>query len=324
MFATVFSLKNAGYTDSAAIDDPEKTYRAMVLTAEQYAWDPVFQIFGHTVSAFDFSKSILSSKSEREEKAKIESYPVETENDILNLKLPNPQKAGRIPKAMEFSKLQQKHEDWVWFYSRSPFTMAANICGLNQFLRWMKTKPELCEELMDKSLNHICNVLKYWIDTFGSAKIFVLMSSPGESSEEISSKQFKKYALPFHVEYHNRLQAMGIKHFGIHLCGDQNRNLPYFAEISPWPHPSVLSFGPEVDIDLASQYFPEDIIFGNVDLNIIHTGTCNQVYNLSKTAIEKGRKAPGGFILGPGCHISSAPPANVFAMTKAVDDYGWY
>ncbi len=42
-------------------------------------------------------------------------------------------------------------------------------------------------------------------------------------------------------------------------------------------------------------------------------------------AIEKGKKAPGGFILGSGCTIPAAiPPANMFAMTRAVNDFGWY
>jgi len=29
-------------------------------------------------------------------------------------------------------------------------------------------------------------------------------------------------------------------------------------------------------------------------------------------------------MLGPGCHLLMAPPVNVFAMTKAVNDFGWY
>ena len=57
----------------------------------------------------------------------------------------------------------------------------------------------------------------------------------------------------------------------------------------------------------------------------IQTGTPEQIYRLCRTAIEKGKRAPGGFILGPGCGLPvAAPPVNVYAMTRAAHDFGWY
>lgn len=110
-----------------------------------------------------------------------------------------------------------------------------------------------------------------------------------------------------------------------HICGDQNKNLPYLADFAAWPHPSILSFGHEIDLELAALFFPNDIIYGNVEPAVIQTGTSQQIYELSKTTILKGMKAPGGFIFSAGCELPpKAPPANVFAMTKALNDYGWY
>ena len=72
-------------------------------------------------------------------------------------------------------------------------------------------------------------------------------------------------------------------------------------------------------------FFPKDIIFGNIEPAVIQTGTPEQVYELCRVAIEKGKKAPGGFILGPGCGMPvNAPSTNVYAMTKAVHDFGFY
>jgi uroporphyrinogen-III decarboxylase len=49
------------------------------------------------------------------------------------------------------------------------------------------------------------------------------------------------------------------------------------------------------------------------------------VYQLSKRAIEKGKKAPRGYMLMSGCEIPPmSPPYNVYMMTKAVNDFGWY
>ena len=324
--ATVFSSKNAGYSVSTAYGDPEKSFYAMLWTAEQYGWEPIPQYFGHTVlGALDFGGRVRLPMGEYEGAMVVESYPVKTENDVSDLKMPDPKTAGRIPDVMKFSKLQAAHDLPVWFFSRSPFCVAANICGLNQFLRWMVKKPELCERLMKMAIDHIFNVLRYWVETFGAERVFVYMSSPSESNQVISPKQFEEFALPYHIEYHNRLKTLGIKRFGFHICGDHNLNLPYLAEVSPWPHPSILSFGHEVDLEVAAEFFPDDIIYGNIEPAVIQTGSPQQVYELSKIAIEKGKRAPGGFILGPGCGLPAAsPPVNVFAMTKAVDDFGWY
>jgi uroporphyrinogen decarboxylase len=323
--ATVFSSRNAGHNATTAYGDPEKSFEAMIWTAEQYGWDPVFQYMGHTVlGALDFGGKVRLPQGEFEGGMVIQSLPVKTEQDVENLKLPDPKRAGRIPLVMEFSRLQERHGLPVWFFARSPFTMGANICGVDQFLKWMVKKPHLCERLMTLALDHIFNVLYYWIDTFGAEKIFVMMSSPTESNQVISPRHFERHALPFHTEYHKRLKVVGITRFGFHICGDQNLNLPYLADLSPWPHPSILSFGHEVDLEVAARYFPDDVIYGNIEPALFVTETPHQIYERCKDIIIKGRKAPGGFILGPGCGLQVASAVNVFAMTKAVNDFGWY
>lgn len=323
--ATVFSSRNLGYTVTTAYRDPEKSFYATVCTAEQYGWDLIPHTFGQTVlGALDFGGKVRLPEGD-EGTMVVESYPVKTEDDVSSLEMPDPKTAGRVPEVMRFSKLQEENGLPIWFFSRSPFTMAANICGLDQFHEWMVKKSELCQRLMKIAIDHIFNVLEYWVSTFGAEKLFVYMSAPSESNAVISSEQFEKFALPYHAEYHKRMKTMGIRRFGFHICGDHNLNLPSLADLSPWEHPSILSFGHEVDLEQASKFFPKDIIYGNIDPSIIQTGTPRQVYELSKIAIGKGKKAFGGFILGPGCALEpSSPPYNVFTMTKAINDFGWY
>ena len=321
-----FNTVNVGSTIAEAYDDPEKSFRAFLKTTEQYGWDQILQCFRHTVlGALDFGGKVRLPKGQYEGSLIVVSYPVKTEKDVETLQMPDPKTAGDIPKAMQFAELQETYDLPVSFVSRSPFTLAANICGLEPFLRWLIKRPELCEHLMQMALGHILNVLGYWVERFGPDKIFVWMSSPSESNQVISSRHLEKYALPYHIAYHERLKSLGIKRFGFHICGDQNLNLPYLAEASPWIHPSVLSFGPEVDLEIAAKHFPEDIIYGNIDPTVIQFGASRQIYELTRFAIEKGKQAPGGFILGPGCNIPAmTPPGNLYAMTEAVQDFGWY
>ncbi len=134
--STGFNTRNAGYTVADAYDNPEVSFQAMKWTSEQYGWDPVPQYSGHTVlGAWDFGGEVRLPQGEYEGALVVTSYPVQVEGDIEKLRMPNPKKAGRIPKAMEFSQLQMEHNIPVFFFSRSAFTMAANICGIEQFLR---------------------------------------------------------------------------------------------------------------------------------------------------------------------------------------------
>ena len=321
-----FNTWNAGYAASDTYEDPEKAFHGMLWTTEQYGWDPIPQYPGHSVLGVpDFGGEVRLPQGEFEGTLILKSHPVKTEQDIEGLKLPDPRTAGRIPKTMAFAKLQAAHKLPVFYYSWSPFTMAATITSMEQFCKWLIKKPELCTRLMDIALEHICNGLQYWVDTFGVEQLVVWMASPSESNQVISPKMMEKFALPYYIEYHRRLKALGIKRFGLHICGEQNQNLPLLAEASPWIHPSVLSFGPEVDIETAARYFPEDIIFGNIEPAAFQIGPPERVYELCRVAIEKGKKAQSGFILGNGCGMPpTAPPANVYAMTKAAHELGWY
>jgi uroporphyrinogen decarboxylase len=321
-----FNAVNAGYRVREVLEDPEKCFEAAVWTADLYHWDPMPQYSGHTVwGAIDFGGTVRMPVGRYESALIITSHPVNCEEDLSTLELPDPKRAGRIPLAMAFSRLQAENGFPVFFSSRSPFTMAANICGLENFFRWMIRKPEICRDLMDLSLTHILNALSYWIETFGAERMFVWMSNPSESNQVISPEHMAAFALPYHMAYHEKLRAMGIKRFGFHLCGDQNRNLPHFVDADPWPHPSILSFGHEVPIETAAEYFPEDIIFGNLDPTLLQMETPRRIYEMSRDIITRGKKSPGGFIMAPGCGIpATAPPVNVFAMTKAVYDVGCY
>jgi uroporphyrinogen decarboxylase len=323
---TGFNTRNAGHTVADAYQDPKKSFADMQWTTEQYGWDPIPQYAGHTVlGAWDFGGLVRMPQGEFEGALVVTQHPVQNEDDLIGLRVPDPKTAGRIPLAMRFSQLQAEKGLPVYFFSRSPFTMAANISGIDRFLRWTMKRPELCEILMQLSLNHIINVLTLWVETFGAERIFAWMSSPSESNQLVSPRTVEKFAIPYHEAYHQRIRNIGVRRFGLHICGEQNLNLPLLSECSFWPHPAVLSFGHEVDLETAAARFPEDIIFGNIEPAVIQTGTPEQIYELCRIAIKKGKKAPGGFILGPGCGLPvNAPPVNVYAMTKAVHDFGFY
>ena len=225
--STGFNTKNAGFSVADAYTDPEKSFESMMWTTEQYGWDPIPQVAGHTLlGAWNFGGQVRLPKGEYEGALMVMDTPVKVPEDIDTLAVPDPKTSGRIPEAMAFAKLQAKQGLPVYFFSRSPFTMAANIAGIDQFLRWTIRNTDACEKLLRLSIDHIFNVMAYWVETFGGENIFAWMSSPNESNQLISPRILKKFALPYHREYHKRLDQLDIKWFGFHICGEQNMNLP--------------------------------------------------------------------------------------------------
>ncbi len=324
-FARGFCARNVGYSVASFYNDPEKSFQAQLWTREQYGYDgnPAFGYASY--GAWEFGGEVKFPSSQWSQAPSITRYAVESEEDVDKLELPDVKTAGSLPLKMEFSKLEEKHGLTITTSCGNPFVWAANICSLDRLCRWMIKKPELARRVLRLATDHGVDVAHYWAQTFGPEHIIVRDSLPTAANQVISPKHFEQFVLPYQIELHEKILALGIKHFFIHICGEQNENLPYLAQV-PMGEPGICSFGHEVDITTAIKYFGDScIIAGNVEPQVIQNGTPQQVYELCKQAIEKGKQAPRGYILMSGCELPvMAPPYNLYVMTKAVTDFGWY
>ena len=323
--ATGFSAVNVGYPIADIYDNAEKSFWAQVWTQEQYDHDSS-PMFGYgSYGGWEFGGEIKLPAAERGQAPSISRYPVESEEDIDGLKLPDVRVSGMLPLAMRFSKMQEQSTIPIVLSCATPFTLAGNIAGVDKLSRWTIKKPELVHKLLRLSTDHILQVIQHWVESFGTNLVTLHDMLPTESNQIISPRHFEEFAFPYLREVHERALAVGIQRFVVHICGEQNMNLPLLAQI-PLGESSVVSFGHEVDLSTAIQYFGDRcIIAGNVNPTVIQTGTAQQVYEASKQCIEKGKDAPLGYILAAGCDIPPlAPPYNLYAMIKAVKDFGWY
>lgn len=204
------------------------------------------------------------------------------------------------------------------------FTSAAALCGTEQLCRWMIKKPEVVHRLLRLATDRAVERASFWAETFGPEHLLPYTAEPTTSNQIISPRQFEEFALPYIREAHERILAIGVKHILCHICGEQNKNLDHWAQV-PMGEPGIVSVGHEVDLDVISRYFPGDVIMGNIEPAVVQSGAPEQVYNLTRTCIDKGMKHPGGFMLAPGCEMPPrAPSYNVWTMMKAVSDFGWY
>jgi len=319
-----FCAKNVGYPIADIYETPEKSFEAQVWTAEMYGSDGTPWYTFVSYGAWEFGGEIKWPSNRYESGPSVARRPVESEEDLWSLELPDAKTAGCVPNMMEFAKLQEKHGVQIAVICGSPFTHAANLCGAESFMMWMMMNPETAHRALRLMTDHILEVVQYFVDTFGKGRVLARSAAPTESNAMISPKQFEEFALPYLSELHEKVLAMGVKGIYCHICGEQNKNLPLWAQV-PMGDRAMLSFGHEVDLVTAAQYFPDHIIAGNVNPQVIAKGSPQEVYKLTREALEKGKKCPGGYVLMGGCSIPHiAPPYNIYTMKKACDEFGWY
>jgi len=326
LFVRGFAAKTVGYSIGDMYTDAEKTFQAQLWTREMYGHDESLKIGYAAYGGWELGGEIKLPSSEWTQAPSITRYPVESEDDVDKLEFPDLETAGILPVQMQFNKLQAESGMTVTIYHGDPFTTAGNVCGVDKFCRWMLTKPAVAHKLLRIVTDILVGITQHWVDTFGAENIELRFSTPTTANQIISPKHFKEFALPYTKELHEKVLAMGLKYILCHICGEQNLNLPYWAEI-PMGNPGIVSLGHEVDLTTAIKYFGDtSIIAGNVEPAVIQNGTPQQVYELCRQCIEKAKHAaPRGYILMPGCELPPmAPPYNVYMLKKAINDFGWY
>ena len=185
--------------------------------------------------------------------------------------------------------------------------------------------PPLFQELLRLATDHIIDVVRYWVETFGAERVIPQMWEPSAANYILSPKQFERFVLPYIQESSTKILAMGVKHILYHICGEQNANLTYWAQV-PMGNPGLVSLGEEIDADTAIKYFGDTcIMIGNIDGKVILDGAPESLYRLCTETITKLKHAPRGYMMCSGCELPpSSPPYNVYVMRKAINDVGWY
>ena len=327
MYASMFgfSTLNAGYSIADFYNNPEKSYEAQMKTADKFRWQDIPFNLMAALGAWEFGGEIRWPKGELEQAPVPLEATIQTHADVEKLKVPDVKTAGLVPYMVEVAKkVDDSESPYVMCFCGGPFTVANNICGAETFLRMTMKKPQLAYRLLDLSTEFLANLAQYWLDLFGPQKVILHQTEPNTTNQLISPRIFKDFAFPYIKKLNEKMLHMGCKHIFLHACAEQNKHLELWSEI-PFGDPGLFSIGPEVDLEVASPYFKDHILQGNIDPSIILSGTPEDVYQETKKCIEKGKKHPGGFQLMTGCEMPPmAPEENVWAITQAINDFGWF
>lgn len=317
-----FCSLNCGIPRADIYDNPPVSYKAQKLTMEQYHAEiaPFYTFVSY--GAWEFGGEISWPEDRFGSGPSVKTRPVDQPEDVYSLELPDVRTAGCIPMMMDFAKIQQKEKTQIGFIYGSPFTFAANLCGVDTFLLWAAMEPDVVHHAMRLMTDHLKQVADLFIEEFGAENVLPRSASPTDGL--ISPKMYETLVLPYRMELHEYVLEKGVRHIYDHICGDQNKNLKLLSQL-PWGNPGILSFGSEVDLLIAGEHFPDEIICGNVTPSLVTTQEPEAVYQACKENIEKGKKLGQRYIFMGGCTISSAtPPVNIYMMSKAAEDFGYY
>jgi len=327
-----FACVYTGTSIADAYNKPEVSLAAQRKTCRDFGWVFTPCISYAAYGGWEFGGDIKWPSGDYAQAPTVERFPVITEDDVWKLETPKDvSKAGIIPIQTEFHKLssQERLDNEPWNVFVSPGVGAFNTAGMlggpEKLCKWVIKKPDVAHRLIRLATDHMIDMAQYWYDTFGLEGVLPYTGEAIGTNDLISAKQFEEFVMPYFQEAHKFILSLGYKHIWSHLCGEQNDNLPFWAQI-PYGDPGFISIGHEVKLATAGKYFPKEVIVGNLEPAIIQVRTPDEVYEATKKNIEDGMaQCPGGYVFSPGCET---PPMssveNIKAMTRAINDVGWY
>lgn len=320
-FSLGFSALNVGCPVAAVYSDPEKSYTAQLLTQRMYGYDQDPFLGYAAYGTYEFGGETNFPTGSVIHAPSSVSFPVKSEADVGKLQLPDPEKAGMLPRALEFSKLQKQNGTGVSVVLAGVFTLAVNLCGVEKLCMWLVNEPDTADKLLATAADHILDVVSLWVDSFGAEGFMPQLWEPAAANSIISPRHFERFVLPHQKKLHERILAVGVKHILCHICGEQNKNLPFWSQV-PMGNPGIVSIGNQVSIASAIEHFGDKcVIAGNLATELVGSGSGQEIYDAATKCIEQGRKAPRGFILMTACETPPlTPPYNFYMINKAVRD----
>jgi uroporphyrinogen decarboxylase len=313
---------------AAAYTDPDACYEAVRKTCLDFGWVFWPGMMYASIGAWEFGGEIRMPGGDYDQAPMIIRNPVEKDDDVYNLKWPGPD-SGFFPIARRYAELalQNKSENAPFnatIGAGGAFGLACNIVGTDRFLRWLIKKPSLAHYLLDTISAWQLSELTSKGETPCTEGVLCMSGGATSSNSLISPKQFEEFVLPAIQTGQKKLRALGYKTTYVHICGEHNLNLPYWAQVD-FGDPGIIGVGHEVKLETAARYFPGNIILGNLEPAIVQQGTPEEVYEETKKVVLEGKNLPGGYIFSTGCDLPPRSPIeNIKMMNKAVDDFGWY
>lgn len=193
-----------------------------------------------------------------------------------------------------------------------PFTLGAQMYGVETLMRAIYRKPHEVEKVVDFALRVIQRFYQPLVDE--GVIPLLSIADPTASGDLVSRKHFDQFALP----PLRRLTDWARDHGAVtllHICGDTTDKIDLLLATGA----ECVSIDHKVDIATAKGVFAgQACLAGNVNpVHVLDRGTPEDVERSSFACLDAAA-AGGGFMLMPGCDIPpTVPVENVEAFIQA-------
>jgi uroporphyrinogen decarboxylase len=283
-------------TSSISLLKPEKHAKVVEYIAEEYGTDALLPLLDLTVEA----EALGVEVGFRE----IDAPKINKTIDIGEVH--KRKSDGRIPVMAKTVRTIKKISGNlpVGFYVTGPFTVAGQVIGITNLLKFILTNPEALPPLLDTVVETSIEYAKKLED---SGADFIVIAEP--SSSLISVSQFREFSKP----YLRRLTKAVDAGMVLHICGRSRHLLTDMAETGA----AGISIDQNIPMLEAVSIVPENIlVFGNYSpVNLMmedpETIRTNVLKMLSPVKDKKN------VVSSTGCDIPSKTPSeNIRAFVE--------
>jgi len=241
----------------------------------------------------------------------VDIHVVQTQADLNKLSIPDPHKDGRLSVFIEATNLFSKRFTLPGTAaSAGPFTLAAELMGVDIITRKALKEPELVHEVMEYALQVVQRyneeLIKAGADSIGIAE---------PTCSLLSAKVFEKMVLPYLQRYVKSLTVPA----SLHICGRAN----HLVELMCKTGVNGISLDSPTDIIKIKDKVPPDIIIlGNLaPVEILMMKKPDEVRAATLEMLKAMEDVPN-FGLLSGCDLPiGTPMENVEAMINTVKEY---
>lgn len=287
--------------------------RTMFETIEQFVTDlkPDFAMCTFPDLAMEAEACGCKLKMPENALPSVEVHIVQTPDDLRKLTVPDPYKDGRMSEFIEATRLFSKRFTLQsTAASVGPFTLAAELMGVDIITRKVIRDPEFVHEVMEYSLKVVQRyneeLIKAGANSIGIAEPTCSLLSP---------RAFEQIALPYLQRYTKSLSVPA----SLHICGRAG----HLVELMCKTGAVALSLDSPTDITKIKDKVPPDImIMGNLaPVEILMMKKPEEVRAASLEILKSMDDIPN-FGLMSGCDLPIGTPIeNIRAMMDAVKEY---
>jgi uroporphyrinogen decarboxylase len=322
-------IANGHANVGAYYEFPDVAYRCGKITREMYGYDQPIAFLPPGYFSAEWGSKIMFPYNPKMGATSTTDCVVKTPEDVEKLQVPDPKTCFGFKELTTTLKKAIANKDQVYFWQIAGCITACcpMIVSVETLMRWLRKQPDVAKKLIAKTYEFGVRSAEYFARELGPDNFLVVDGFPTDSNVLISPKQFEEFTLPYLARYHQKVLDTGIPMIFSHWCSNHNANIKAgHIDKIPMGKPGMIHFGPEVDVrDAVARFGKKSIIVGNVDPVAMLLKTHEEVVQLARQDIEKGKNSPKGYMLGVGCEMAPrTPPANVYALVKASREYGKY